>query len=161
MTITVRALLVRRGFTIRRSTSYTWAITKMPCEEAKRVIAELVASLMGSETGSEGIGETKATECMPRSVGDVTNHLSERVLRLVPSLGEAVDDLIVNLEVGDHVVLLGGPGSGKILILDAIAEIANNPLYVNMADASAAGIEDLVPVGEDLRGFKSHPRTSY
>ena len=40
--------------------------------------------------------------------------------------------------------MLGGPGSGKTLILDAIAEIANNPLYVNMADASAAGIEDLV-----------------
>jgi MoxR-like ATPase len=41
-------------------------------------------------------------------------------------------------------MLLGGPGSGKTLILDAIYEASSNPLYVNMADASAAGIEDLV-----------------
>ena len=65
-----------------------------------------------------------------------------RVLKLVPSLGDAVGDLVVNLEAGNHVVLLGDPGSGKTLILDAIAEVTNNPLYVNMADASA--MEDLV-----------------
>jgi MoxR-like ATPase len=41
-------------------------------------------------------------------------------------------------------MLLGGPGSGKTLILDAIYEASSNPLYVNMADASVAGIEDLV-----------------
>jgi len=41
-------------------------------------------------------------------------------------------------------MLLGGPGSGKTLILDAIYEASGNPLYVNMADASAAGIEDLI-----------------
>jgi MoxR-like ATPase len=41
-------------------------------------------------------------------------------------------------------MLLGGPGSGKTLILDAIYEASSNPLYINMADASAAGIEDLV-----------------
>ena len=139
-----RVLLARRGFRIRKSTSYTWAITKMPCDEAKRVIAELVSSLMGGEVGRIGSVETKASECMPRSVNDVVDYLSDRVLKLVPSLGDAIDDLVINLEAGNHVVLLGGPGSGKTLILDAIAEIANNPLYVNMADASAAGIEDLV-----------------
>ena len=139
-----RTLLARRGFRIVRSRSYTWAIAKMPCEEAKRVIAELVASLMGDEIISKSIGETRAAECTPKSVNEVTNYLSSRVLRLVPSLGDAIDDLVINLEAGNHVVLLGGPGSGKTLILDAIAEVANNPLYVNMADASAAGIEDLV-----------------
>jgi MoxR-like ATPase len=41
-------------------------------------------------------------------------------------------------------MLLGGPGSGKTLILDAIYEASSNPLYINMADASAAGIEDLI-----------------
>ncbi|ADN49573.1 ATP-binding protein [Vulcanisaeta distributa] len=135
-----RTLLVRYGFRIERSRSYTWAIINRPCAEARRIIIDVVNSLIGGK----GWGEAEATKCEPKAIGEVTSYLSSRVLKLVPSLGEAVDDLIINLEAGNHVVLLGGPGSGKTLILDAIAEVANNPLYVNMADASAAGIEDLI-----------------
>ena len=51
---------------------------------------------------------------------------------------------MINLETANHGVLLGEPGSGKTLILNAIAEIVNNSLYINMVDVSAAGIEDLV-----------------
>jgi MoxR-like ATPase len=59
-------------------------------------------------------------------------------------LKDVVEEVAINLEAGNHVMLLGGPGSGKTLILDAIYEASSNPLYINMADASAAGIEDLV-----------------
>ena len=136
-----RELLARRGFRIEKSRSYTWAIAKMPCSEAKKIVAEVANTLIESEEEGE---EAKAMECMPKDINGVTDYLNNRVLKLVPSLGDAIDDLVINLEAGNHIALLGGPGSGKTLILDAIAEIANNPLYVNMADASAAGIEDLV-----------------
>jgi len=88
--------------------------------------------------------EAGSTECNPADIQGIANAVVGRVSSLIPSLRDVVDEVAINLEAGNHVMLLGGPGSGKTLILDAIYEASSNPLYVNMADASAAGIEDLV-----------------
>ena len=89
----------------------------------------------------EGVG---STDCNLADIQGIANSVVNRVSGLIPSLKDVVDEVAINLEAGNHVILLGGPGSGKTLILDAIYEASGNPLYVNMADASAAGIEDLV-----------------
>jgi len=133
-------LLGRAGYEIHRSRSSTWVIGKKPCNELVKEINELVEKIISEEEG----GEAGNKECNPADIGSIANAVVGRVSGLIPSLRDVVDEVAVNLEAGNHVMLLGGPGSGKTLILDAIYEASSNPLYVNMADASAAGIEDLV-----------------
>ena len=134
-------LLGRAGYEIHRSRSSTWVIGKKPCNELVREINELVEKIISEE---EAKAEAGSTECNPADIQGIANSVVNRVSGLIPSLKDVVDEVAINLEAGNHVMLLGGPGSGKTLILDAIYEASSNPLYVNMADASAAGIEDLV-----------------
>jgi MoxR-like ATPase len=134
-------LLGRAGYEIHRSRSSTWVIGKKPCNELVREISELVEKIISEE---EAKVEAGSTGCNPADIQGIANTVVSRVSGLIPSLKDVVDEVAVNLEAGNHVMLLGGPGSGKTLILDAIYEASSNPLYVNMADASAAGIEDLV-----------------
>jgi len=134
-------LLGRAGYEIHRSRSSTWVMGKKPCNELVREINELVEKIISEE---EAKVEAGSTECNPADIGSIANAVVGRVSSLIPSLKDVVDEVAVNLEAGNHVMLLGGPGSGKTLILDAIYEASSNPLYINMADASAAGIEDLV-----------------
>jgi len=134
-------LLGRAGYEIHRSRSSTWVIGKKPCNELVREINELVEKIISEE---ETKAEAGSTECNPADIQGIVNAVVGRVSGLIPSLRDVVDEVAINLEAGNHVMLLGGPGSGKTLILDAIYEASSNPLYVNMADASAAGIEDLV-----------------
>jgi len=133
-------LLSKSGYEIHRSRSSTWVMGKKPCSEMVREINELVEKII-SEEEKVSAG---STECNPADIGSIANAVVGRVSSLIPSLKDVVDEVAVNLEAGNHVMLLGGPGSGKTLILDAIYEASSNPLYINMADASAAGIEDLV-----------------
>jgi len=133
-------LLGRAGYEIHRSRSSTWVIGKKPCNELVREINELVEKIISEEEGG-GVG---SADCRPADIVGIANTVVSRVSGLIPSLKDVVDEVAINLEAGNHVMLLGGPGSGKTLILDAIYEASSNPLYVNMADASAAGIEDLI-----------------
>jgi len=132
-------LLGRAGYEIHRSRSSTWVMGKKPCNELVREINELVEKIISEEEG-----EARSAECRPADIQGIANSVVNRVSSLIPSLKDVVDEVAINLEAGNHVMLLGGPGSGKTLILDAIYEASSNPLYINMADASAAGIEDLV-----------------
>ena len=134
-------LLGRAGYEIHRSRSSTWVIGKKPCNDLVREISELVEKIISEE---EAKMETGSTDCNPADIQGIVNAVVGRVSGLIPSLKDVVEEVAVNLEAGNHVMLLGGPGSGKTLILDAIYEASSNPLYINMADASAAGIEDLV-----------------
>ena len=134
-------LLGRSGYEIHRSRSSTWVMGKKPCNELVREINELVEKIISEE---EAKVEAGSTGCNPADIGSIANTVVSRVSGLIPSLKDVVDEVAINLEAGNHVMLLGGPGSGKTLILDAIYEASSNPLYINMADASAAGIEDLV-----------------
>jgi len=134
-------LLGRAGYEILRSRSSTWVVAKKPCNELVREINELVEKVMSEEEAKAGAGNKS---CNPADIQGIANSVVNRVSSLIPSLGDVVDEIAINLEAGNHVMLLGGPGSGKTLILDAIYEASSNPLYINMADASAAGIEDLV-----------------
>jgi len=134
-------LLGRAGYEIHRSRSSTWVMGKKPCNELVREINELVEKIMSEEEAKVKAG---STECRPADIRSIANTVVGRVSSLIPSLRDVVEEVAINLEAGNHVMLLGGPGSGKTLILDAIYEASSNPLYVNMADASAAGIEDLV-----------------
>ncbi len=134
-------LLGRAGYEIHRSRSSTWVMGKKSCDEMVREINELVEKIISEE---EAKVEAGSTECNPADIQGIANSVVNRVSGLIPSLKDVVDEVAINLEAGNHVMLLGGPGSGKTLILDAIYEASSNPLYVNMADASAAGIEDLV-----------------
>jgi len=133
-------LLGRSGYEIHRSRSSTWVMGKKPCNELIKEINELVEKIMSEE--EEGGAGNK--NCNPADIQGIANSVVNRVSSLIPSLKDVVDEVAVNLEAGNHVMLLGGPGSGKTLILDAIYDASSNPLYINMADASAAGIEDLV-----------------
>jgi energy-coupling factor transporter ATP-binding protein EcfA2 len=134
-------LLGRAGYEIHRSRSSTWVVAKKPCNELVREINELVEKIISEE---EAKAEAGSTECNPADIQGIANSVVNRVSGLIPSLKDVVDEVAINLETGNHVMLLGGPGSGKTLILDAIYEASSNPLYINMADASAAGIEDLI-----------------
>jgi len=124
---------------VERSRSYTWIVARKPCNEAVSEVAKVVEEVMSEEGEEAGSGK-----CNPADIGSIANSVVNRVSDLIPSLKDAVEEVAVNLEAGNHVMLLGGPGSGKTLILDAIYEASSNPLYINMADASAAGIEDLI-----------------
>jgi len=128
------------GYRVERSRSYTWVVARKPCDEAVSEVARVVEEVMGEEEG----GEAGNKECRPADIGSIANSVVNRVSGLIPSLKDIIEEVAINLEAGNHVMLLGGPGSGKTLILDAIYEASSNPLYVNMADASAAGIEDLI-----------------
>jgi len=132
--------LVGLGYRVERSRSYTWVVARKPCSEAVSEVARVVEEVMSEEEE----GRARSAECNPADTQDIANSVVNRVSGLIPSLKDVVDEVAVNLEAGNHVMLLGGPGSGKTLILDAIYEASSNPLYINMADASAAGIEDLV-----------------
>jgi len=128
------------GYRVERSRSYTWVVARKPCDEAVGEVARVVEEVMSEE--EEGRAGNRV--CNPADIQGIANSVVNRVSSLIPSLGDVVDEVAINLEAGNHVMLLGGPGSGKTLILDAIYEASSNPLYINMADASAAGIEDLV-----------------
>jgi MoxR-like ATPase len=134
-------LLGRSGYEIHRSRSSTWVIGKKPCNELVREINELVERIMSEEEEEGGAG---SNNCNPADIQGIANSVVNRVSSLIPSLKDVIEEVAINLEAGNHVMLLGGPGSGKTLILDAIYEASSNPLYINMADASAAGIEDLI-----------------
>jgi len=127
------------GYRVERSRSHTWVVARKPCGEAVSEVARVVEEVMSEEGGEAG-----NRVCNPADIGSIANSVVNRVSSLIPSLKDVVDEVAINLEAGNHVMLLGGPGSGKTLILDAIYEASSNPLYINMADASAAGIEDLI-----------------
>jgi MoxR-like ATPase len=127
------------GYRVERSRSHTWVVARKPCDEAVDEVAKVVEEVMSKE-GEEAGNRV----CNPADIQGIANSVVNRVSSLIPSLKDVVDEVAINLEAGNHVMLLGGPGSGKTLILDAIYEASSNPLYINMADASAAGIEDLV-----------------
>jgi MoxR-like ATPase len=129
------------GYRVERSRSYTWVVARKPCSEAVSEVARVVEEVMSKE--EEG-GEAGNRVCNPADIQGIANSVVNRVSSLIPSLKDVIEEVAINLEAGNHVMLLGGPGSGKTLILDAIYDASSNPLYVNMADASAAGIEDLV-----------------
>jgi MoxR-like ATPase len=128
------------GYRVERSRSYTWVVARKPCDEAVGEVARVVEEVISEEEE----GRARSADCRPADIMSIANSVVNRVSSLIPSLGDVVEEVAVNLEAGNHVMLLGGPGSGKTLILDAIYEASSNPLYINMADASAAGIEDLV-----------------
>jgi len=130
------------GYRVERSRSHTWVVARKPCDEAVSEVARMVEEVMNEEKEEEGRVGNKS--CNPADIQGIANSVVNRVSSLIPSLKDVVDEVAINLEAGNHVVLLGGPGSGKTLILDAIYEASSNPLYINMADASAAGIEDLI-----------------
>ena len=131
--------LASLGFRIERSRSYTWAVIDgVKCPDAVSKVMDVLSRFTQSNNG--GV----KGDCQGVSVNGIIDGVRERVSSLVPSLRDIVEEAAINLEAGNHVMLLGGPGSGKTLILDAIYEASSDPLYINMADASAAGIEDLV-----------------
>jgi ABC-type microcin C transport system duplicated ATPase subunit YejF len=59
----------------------------------------------------------------------------------VPHISEAIN----HLKAGNNVLLVGPPGSGKSLFMDILGELLH-AVYINMANASNAGIENIIPM---------------
>jgi len=62
-----------------------------------------------------------------------------------PSQVPHISETINHLKAGNNVLLVGSPGSGKSLFMDILGELLH-AVYINMTNASNAGIENVIPI---------------
>ena len=135
-------MLKSSGFTIIRDDKVggTWACIDL--ENAEALFNDIVnewRTKLADYSPIEVISEEKSIDW--DKVRDAVAQRFKHFPSQVPHISEAIN----HLKAGNNVLLVGPPGSGKSLFMDVLGELLH-AVYINMANASNAGIENIIPM---------------
>jgi MoxR-like ATPase len=138
----LRSMLKASGFVIVRDDKVggTWACIDLDNAEAlfNDIVNEWRTKLT-DYSPIEVISEEKSIDW-----DKMRDAVAQRFKRF-PSQVPHISDAINQLKAGNNVLLVGPPGSGKSLFMDILGELLH-AVYINMANASNAGIENIIPM---------------
>jgi len=138
----LRSMLKASGFVIVRDDKIggTWAC--LDSNDAESVFNNVLnewRTKLSDYNPIEIISEEKSIDW--EKVRDAVTQRFKHFPSQVPHVSEAINQL----KAGNNVLLVGPPGSGKSLFMDILGDILN-AVYINMANASNAGIENAIPM---------------
>jgi len=138
----LRSMLKASGFVIIRDDKVggTWAC--IDSENAEALFNDIVnewRTKLSDYSPIEIVSGEKSIDW--DRVRDVVVQRFKHFPSQVPHITEAIN----HLKAGNNVLLVGPPGSGKSLFMDVLGEILH-AVYINMANASNAGIENIIPM---------------
>ena len=110
-----------------------------------RTVEELVNKAIADAMQLVGPAEDEGGDEVGEEVdwGVVEGEVVRR-FRSMPSQLERARLVVRHLRAGNNVLLAGPPGSGKSYLMDVLGVVVPHSYYISMANASNAGIEDLV-----------------
>jgi MoxR-like ATPase len=138
----LRSMLKASGFVIVRDDKIggTWAC--LDSNDAESVFNNVLnewRTKLSDYNPVEIISEEKSIDW--EKVRDTVTQRFKHFPSQVPHVSEAINQL----KAGNNVLLVGPPGSGKSLFMDVLGEVLT-AVYINMANASNAGIENAIPM---------------
>jgi len=138
----LRSMLKASGFVIVRDDKVggTWACIDL--DNAEALFNDIVnewRTKLSDYNPIEVISEGKSIDW-----DKVRDAVAQR-FKHFPSQVPHISDTINQLKAGNNVLLVGPPGSGKSLFMDILGELLH-AVYINMANASNAGIENIIPM---------------
>jgi MoxR-like ATPase len=138
----LRSMLKASGFIIVRDDKVggTWAC--LDSNDAESVFNNVLnewRTKLSDYNPVEIISEEKSIDW--EKVRDAVTQRFKHFPSQVPHVSEAINQL----KAGNNVLLVGPPGSGKSLFMDVLGEVLT-AVYINMANASNAGIENAIPM---------------
>jgi len=138
----LRSMLKASGFVIVRDDKIggTWAC--LDSNDAESVFNNVLnewRTKLSDYNPVEIISEEKSIDW--EKVRDAVTQRFKHFPSQIPYVSEAIKQL----KAGNNVLLVGPPGSGKSLFMDVLGEVLT-AVYINMANASNAGIENAIPM---------------
>jgi len=138
----LRSMLKASGFVIVRDDKIggTWAC--LDSNDAESVFNNVLnewRTKLSDYNPVEIISEEKSIDW--EKVRDAVTQRFKHFPSQIPYVSEAISQLKAN----NNVLLVGPPGSGKSLFMDVLGEVLT-AVYINMANASNAGIENAIPM---------------
>jgi MoxR-like ATPase len=138
----LRSMLKASGFVIVRDDKIggTWAC--LDSNDAESVFNNVLnewRTKLSDYNPVEIISEEKNIDW--EKVRDAVTQRFKHFPSQIPYVSEAISQLKAN----NNVLLVGPPGSGKSLFMDVLGEVLT-AVYINMANASNAGIENAIPM---------------
>jgi len=138
----LRSMLKASGFVIVRDDKVggTWACIDL--DNAETLFNDIVnewRTKLTDYSPIEVISEGKSIDW-----DKVRDAVAQR-FKHFPSQVPHISDAINHLKADNNVLLVGPPGSGKSLFMDVLGEVLH-AVYINMANASNAGIENIIPM---------------
>jgi len=138
----LRSMLKASGFIIVRDDKVggTWAcLDSNDAESLFNNVLNEWRTKLSDYSPVEIISEEKSIDW--EKVRDAVIQRFKHFPSQVPHVSEAINQL----KAGNNVLLVGPPGSGKSLFMDVLGEVLT-AVYINMANASNAGIENVIPM---------------
>jgi MoxR-like ATPase len=138
----LRSMLKASGFVIVRDDKIggTWAcLDSNDAESLFNNVLNEWRTKLSDYNPVEIISEEKSIDW--EKVRDAVTQRFKHFPSQIPYVSEAINQL----KAGNNVLLVGPPGSGKSLFMDVLGEVLT-AVYINMADASNAGIENAIPM---------------
>jgi len=138
----LRSMLKASGFVIVRDDKIggTWAC--LDSNDAESVFNNVLnewRTKLSDYNPVEIISEEKSIDW--EKVRDAVTQRFKHFPSQIPYVSEAINQL----KASNNVLLVGPPGSGKSLFMDVLGEVLT-AVYINMANASNAGIENAIPM---------------